>query len=153
MKKFKNIITESMSNDEFMDKLESSFKKYFPNGWANIRRVSIIGSPIIKFEFGLVDRNELTSKILMNDPAYHLFLIDGEPDGYEAKLSIGSISVNTDKQHLVMDSIKSPWRKSKGDATKLLKTYNTFFTRLKKLVKDNENEIYDRKKYSDKYFK
>lgn len=140
---------------EVIENIKSSFNKHFPLGWMIIGKGRGIGSDTISISMGLVDSSELQSNILMNDPVFHSFLIfvEGE-DKYEATYNQGRISINPEPgTHYAMGSVKTKFRKAKGDLAKMTRTYDTFFKRLKVLVSENESNIYHRSNYSDKYFK
>jgi len=150
------MVNESISTDEeLMLEIEREFKKKFPFGFFSITKRNMFGSPVIGISLGLIgDVNELTSKIRDNDPMFHSFLIDLKAENkYESRNNRGSLSVNPKERHLAMSSVKTSMRKTSGDANKILKAYITFFAKLKKIVKENESDIYSRDKYSDKYFK
>ena len=97
----------------------------------------------------------MSGGIIHNDPMHHTFIIFGEgEDKWSAENSIAGISINPPKgSFLAMESVKTKWRKTTGTGQKVLKAYERFFPRLKKLLKDNEANIYQRDSYKDKYFK
>jgi len=73
---------------------------------------------------------------------------------YEAVNLTGSISTKPEEgSYMAMSRVKTPFRKTKGDAKKILKAFETFFPRLKKLVNDNRDNIYKVEEIKDKYFK
>lgn len=131
--------------------IEKEFKSQFPNGWIRFGKTCLGGNEDT-FRFGLVDPNELTSKILMNDPVYHSFIIFNDSKGFSAEGG-GCISVNPVEKFYAMSSVKTKWRKTRGNEERVLKAFKTFFGRLRVLVDENESNIYQRDKYSDKWFK
>lgn len=144
-----------MENNQFIvDSIQKSFDKQFPNAWSIIRVQKLIGE-VITVTFGLVDKSELTSGILENDPVFHSFIIHIEGDDkYEAAVNSSGISINPPEgSYYAMERVKTKFRKTKGDSKRIVKTFDTFFKRLKVLVKANEANIYQRQNYSDKYFK
>lgn len=157
MKSFKDYINEEANPDfeKIRDAAEKAFKKEFPNGWISSNIGRLIDSYSLVIDLGVVsDHSQLTSRIVRNDPVYHKFMITDEGKHFEARNLIGDISINPPEgSYLAMGRVKTKFRKTKGDADKIIKTFDVFFGRLKKLVKDNEANIYGRKEYSDKYFK
>lgn len=140
---------------DVIENIKSSFNKHFPNGWMNIGKGRGIGSDTIHISFGLVDVSELSSRISQNDPVFHSFIIfvEGE-DLYEAQYTTGSIKINPEVgTHYAMGSVKTKFRKSKGDSDKMTRTFDTFFKRLNVLVIEHESNIYQRNTYSNKWFK
>lgn len=141
--------------EQLMDDIRSSFKKYFPHGYINIGKGAGISKGTIHLAIGLIDDvNKLSSGIRENDPMIHKFIIFPEANGFSAELSYGNLSVNPPEgSYLAMGRVKTNWRKTRGDAKKIAKAYDTFFGRLKKIVKDNEADVYHRDMYDDKYFR
>ena len=67
---------------------------------------------------------------------------------------VGSLHVNPPEgSRDAGASIKTPWRKTKGDAKKIAKAFETFASRTKKLVQDNEADIAGRSEIDDKFIK
>ena len=147
-----NLILEDEENsEEIIDGIKIVFKKYFPNGWIIWRKIS---SNTISFSLGIIgDKKELSSGILDNDPVHHKFIIRKEKMGWEVENLIGSIAINPIEQYLVMSSVKTKFRKTKGNTKKIINTFDRWFGKLKSLIKDNEENIYHRDQYSDKFFK
>lgn len=148
-------------NEEFSElemiakSVKSSFEQQFPNGWIVSRVVKGLGGPQVYVSLGIIsDRSELISQIIDNDPAFHSFLVFDESNGkYEARNIRGDISINPVEKYLAMSTVKTKFRKTTGNVDKIIRTFDKFFVNLKQLVKDNEDNIYQRGKYSDKYFK
>lgn len=158
MKTFLEFIAESATPTQedikkVMSEIESSFLTQFPNCYLEIDESKGI-SHSIDIEFGLImNKNELPNSIRDNDPAFHRFIIFVGKDGFEAQATQGGISVETDNKYLAMEIVKTPFRKTKGNADKIIKAFKTFTVRLKALVKENESKIYKRSMYKDVYFK
>jgi hypothetical protein len=135
-----------------LDNIEASFKRDFPDAWFKGSVQNLLGDPSICIKFGLVPVDHKINHIAMNDPVYHSFLIS--PKGSDCFVSEnyqGRISVNPKKSYLAMSSIKTPYRKTTGERARVLKSFVTFFSRLKTLVQEHESDIYQRAKYEDKY--
>jgi len=156
MKNFKEFISEASTPAEGMMKdIEKSFKKQFPKGWSIIHQGGGISKDTISIVIGLIgNKSDLPNGILENDPMFHSWLLFQHPKGYTAEILQAGISINPpEDSYLAMGRIKTKWRKTTGDEAKMVKTLDAFFKKLKKLVKDNEDNIFGRSKYNDKYFK
>ena len=156
MKTYKQFITEAeISNEQMMDGISKAFSKYFPHGWKIVRQGNGLSADSIHVYIGLVgDTTELPSGIRENDPMFHSWILFPDKKGWSAESSQGSLAINPPEgSYLAMGSVKTKWRKTKGDNNKMVKTFDTFFKRLKALVKENESNIYGRNKLKDKYFK
>ncbi|KFZ25651.1 MAG: hypothetical protein KQ78_02144 [Candidatus Izimaplasma bacterium HR2] len=147
-----DLVLENENNEkEIMDGIKNVFEKHFSNGWFNLRKIS---SDSIGFSFGIIgDKKELSSGILDNDPVHHKFMIRKEEMGWEVKNLFGSIAINPKEKYMAMSSVKTKFRKTKGDTKKIISTFDKWFVKLKSLIKDNEENIYQRSNYSDKFFK
>lgn len=137
-----------------MSSIESAFLSKFPNCYLSVTESKSLGHSI-GVSFGLIlNKAELPSGIRDNDPVQHQFIIHINKNGFEAVPLQGSIWINPPAgSYLAMGRIKTPFRKTSGDAKKIIKAFETFVPRLKQLVKDNEANIYGRQKYKDVYFK
>lgn len=156
MKNFKQFINEKeMTSTDMGNAIQKNFRKQFPKGWIIVRAGAGISKDTVSVTLGLIgDKKELTSGILENDPMFHSWLLFKDPKGWSAEITQGRLSVNPPEgTHYAMGSVKTKWRKTAGDENKMINTFATFFQKLKKIVKDNEDEIYQRSKYSDKFFK
>ena len=134
--------------------IKSSFEKHFPNGFIVSRVEKSLGDSIINVVFGLIsDESDLESNIRQNDPLFHRIMINIEGDTYEAKSSQSGLSIEPEKGSFrAMSNVKTPFRKTKGDSKKIMKAFDRFFPRVSKIVKDNEENVYRRSTYDDKYF-
>ena len=146
-------ISEDVDQDaQLFAAIKKQFLHYFPNGWISggpyIYLVKVIG-----VKFGLIaDHSELPSNIAMNDPMFtNIPIRVMAPDSYETSLQ-GSISVNPTEKYMAMGTIKTRTANIKGNGAKVLTGFTKLFETMKKMVKDNEQNIYGRNKYSDKYF-
>lgn len=159
MKTFDKFISESTAPtqediNKVMSEIESAFLSKFPNCFLQVQESKGFGHSIF-VNFGLVlNKAELPSGIRDNDPVSHKFMIYIEKTGFEAITLTGGIAVNPPAgSYNAMGFVKTPFRKTKGDAKKIIKAFETFVPRLKQLVKDNEANIYGRDKLKDVYFK
>ena len=141
--------------EAFVQRTEDNFLKNFKNGFIKSRMYKGIGGTnLITFDFGLIaNLNDVSHRIRENDPMYHSVMIHCgdlyEKNEMEALQS--GISTNPPEgSYYAMTSVKTKLRKTKGDLKKLEKTLNTFFGRLKILMKDNQGNLYA--DVEDKYF-
>lgn len=133
-----------MKHEVFAKELEATFKKHFPNGYTSSSYSNSLSETVF-FSFGLIgDIEDCANRIRHNDPMLHKFCIFVRGDGlYEANLSMGALMVYPpEDSYLCMESVKTKFRKTKGDAKKLLKMYDRFFGRLVDIVKENADNIY-----------
>ncbi len=145
---------EAISVEELVTKIEQLHKKAFPKSWFKIKKSSFGGNAAVGMHFGIVPESEVPNKILDNDPGHHRFMIfvRGEDD-YEVKVTLGSIYIVPEKGvNLEMQSVKTKFRKVKGNSAKVLKAFTTFFPRMKKIVTDNADNIYGGDRYSKGIF-
>jgi hypothetical protein len=83
----------------------------------------------------------------------HKWLISPTKDGWVAELVQGSLMVKPNQPHFAMSRIKTGWRRVKGDHKRIVAGFERFFTRLKKTVHDNKDQIYRVEKYDSRYFR
>lgn len=145
-----------MNSHEILAKeIEDNFKSYFPNGYVRTHYSNKI-SEVIYVSIGLIgDIDYVTNNIRDNDPMLHKFCVFVNSDGtYEAQNSMGALMIKPDPDsHLAMESVKTPWRKTKGDAAKIKKAYDKFFSRLIKIVDDEKENIYNVEKIPVHFWK
>jgi len=143
------------SAKDMMEAIDKSFKKYFPNGWSRIRPGTGISSDSISVNIGLIGKDaDVPNGIRQNDPMLHTWLLFPDANGYSAEMGQGSIMLNPPEgSYLAMSPLKTKWRKTKGDAKKMVKTFDSFFKKLKDMVKKNQANIFGRNELNDKYFK
>lgn len=154
---FKDFLAEQQvepDNSELIAGIEAAFKKYFPNGMIKAQTKKTIGSWGVSVNAAMIgQQSDQQSNIWRNDPIYMMFTIEGNPDAYVAERLLGNVSVKPEAgSHYAMDTIKVPFRKSRGDVKKMIKTFDTHFSRVKAVVKENEANIYGRERIADKYF-
>jgi len=145
---------------EFLKSIENSFYKQFPNGIIKASEDKRRLDPnkenrLFAISLGLIsDINDVSSKIRGNDPMHTLIFIYLEAGEYKAKLVNGSLSLNPEPgSHMAMSSAKLPFRAFKTkDQSKVLSTMDTFFSKLKDLVKANQDNFYRSQNIPKKYF-
>jgi len=134
-------------------KVEAEFRKAFPNGWIQFKP-QFLGGAGFNLYFGIIgNKSELTSGILMNDPAYHSMGVSPGQKGYDVELSQGRLNLNPEKgSGMAMSSVKFGFRKFSGDDKKIVDGFSKYFAKMKSVIKSNGDNVYRRSEYSDKYF-
>jgi hypothetical protein len=144
---FKELFVEATETLD-CQKIEKSFKKYFPKGFFKCKRQkSFGGNEVYYYKFGMIgNERDQSHGIIDNDPIYHggVIFVNETPDGetYELSPSRGGLSVNPDDPRMAMKTIKTKMRKTKGDAKKIEKYFDTVFKRIYDLVKENQDNFY-----------
>lgn len=139
-------------DETFIAEFKNTFEQYFPLGWLSIGLRKGLGE-YISIDFGLIPVELLTSKIYQNDPMHHSFIVYGEGDKYEVRSLTSGISINPEPNTwLAMGRVNTKFRNFTLEPEKALKRFETFLKRLRKLVDENESNIYGRDRYDDKYF-
>ena len=156
---YKQLFTEALDvqpeTKELAQDIEAMFKKHFPNGWVKALARNMFGEDAITLSFGLVaDTKELTGGYLLNDPLKQGFIVRPGKKGWTTEQTQGWLAINPEEgSYNAMGSVKTKFRKTNADTAKTLKAFDKYLTTVKGLVKEHESNIYNRAKYSDKYFK
>jgi hypothetical protein len=140
---------------ELANEIESLYKKHFPQGWIDASARHSFGEDVISMKFGLVaDKKELTGGYWQNDPLKQGFIVRPGKKGWASEQTLGWLAINpAEDSYNAMDSIKTKFRKFNGDSAKTVKAFDKYFKTLKATVREHQANIYNRAKYSDKYFK
>ena len=141
-------IYESSEVDDFIEDIERTYKKYFPKSLIKIRKSDILGSKGIYAECYLAkDESEVPHRILDNDTFHIKFCIEtlknfnDLPDVMILEWYHKSIKLNPSDDFYYCDFKQLPFRKTKGDAVKILKTLDRYFKLLKDtLIEELEND-------------
>jgi hypothetical protein len=147
---FKDNLSESEVDTDvknFMENVENTYHKYFPNSLASVCIFSGLGKHISISCYLAKDRSEELHGYFENDMFNVSFMIDLTKDGkFPSTLVLestkSSFSTKPSSPYLAYGYKKVPFRKTKGDAEKILKTLDKYFSVLKKSVKeelDNDN--------------
>lgn len=136
-----------MNNEIFLNRVETSFKKYFPMGHIQ----TDIDKSFLTIRIGLIgDIDRVTNRIRENDPMRHVFIIHIHSDGmYEAVCLSGGLAVKPRQLYWAMSILKTPWRKKTADAEKVFKAFDTFFGKLYSMVVEEGENIYGYDKIAD----
>lgn len=130
------------------NQIETDFKTIFPNGYFKAIAGHGLAGDQIMIDLGLIGNLEdVPNKIRHNDPMHHRFIVFIDHHNQTQPLSIESLISGLSlypepESFLAMDTIKTGFRKTKGDNGKIAKTLNNFFLKLKKMVDENKTTIY-----------
>lgn len=138
---------------EFAQKASEEFSKVFPNAWSNISVRNILGQ-VVSFSFGILPRENIPSKIIQNDPAYHSGLIQDIDtntglfkDKISLEFSIASLLIKPPAgSFLAYGRVKTGFRKISGTPEKVLDGFVKYLKKLKQIVDDNKENMTERDK-------
>ena len=141
-------IYESSEVDDFIEDIEKTYKKYFPKSLINIHKEEMLSSKNIYAECYLAkDESEVPHRILDNDTFHIKFCIENLknfndlPDVMMLEWYHKSIKLKPSDDFYYCDFKQLPFRKTKGDSVKILKTLDRYFKLLKDtLIKELEND-------------
>ena len=141
-------IYESSEVDDFIEDIEKTYKKYFPKSLIKIRKSDILGSKGIYAECYLAkDESEVPHRILDNDTFHIKFCIEtlenfnDLPDVMILEWYHKSIMLKPSDDFYYCDFKQLPFRKTKGNADKILKTLDRYFKLLKNaVIEEFEND-------------
>jgi|GEM_PF-1998746 len=136
-------LDENFEGVETANLIEKSYRKYFPKGMFYSKKLALGGSGF-SFTIGLIgDKKDLPNGIEHNDPMRHVFMVNSRDGVFEVTSPSGNLSVNPpEKSFMAMGSVKTKFRKLKGDEKKIVAGMDRFFSKLKNTVKDNKDNIY-----------
>lgn len=131
---------------DLIQQLESSFRKYFPNGYFSANHSKRFGNSI-SISVGLIkDLKDVSSSIRQNDPMHTIIFIHiNEAAGtFEVKSSSSGLSVNPEAgSYMAIGTVKNPVRKFTTDNPSLIvKKLDQYFAKCKEIVKANWDNIY-----------
>jgi len=159
MIKLKSLITEGIdSADKFVPSIEKTIKKYFPKSFLQVYFQNGLTSSIhIRFTVGA--KKDWSNGIWQNDiSATSMMIFNLERDGSIInKLQLdpnmaGSFQIKpAPDSHMAYGRVKVPVRKKTGSPEAILKSLDTYFGDLKKLLKANKNKIANGDEYVMKY--
>lgn len=141
-------VLQAMKFRDFKANIEKAFKKEFPKAWITSRYDAGYKNSMT-IVFGVMKRNKLPNGIEHNDISRHVILIwGGTDDGVLAgKLSMeyssgGSVLTKPDPNSFIaFGNVKTGLRNKKGDVSQILKHLQKYFPKLKKVVKDNIDNL------------
>lgn len=158
MKEYNEYLAEKEESTADMkqlaDDIDKLLKRKFPNG-NTYARFSGNLTDSISVWVGLIGNvRELPSGIAGNDPFGAGFMIFRDPKGFVVESPRSNLNVEPEEgSYMAMGSVKIPFRKVRGDEKKILKAFDRWADKAITTIKKEEKNIYQRDKYSDKYFR
>ena len=135
----------------FTDQIESSFKNQFPKGYVRAYLDQGLSGYQYHIAIGLIgDLNDVSMKIRQNDPMFHQWLIFLDGDKMEASFLQGGLDLHPDHgSYLAIKRLKTGFRQFTGDEKKAIKAFDKFFIKLRKLVDDNKDQLFNLAMYEN----
>lgn len=140
---------------EFKEKIEGEYNKRFDKSLCRCRIFKCLGKSIT-IDFALAaNEREVVSNIMDNDLMRTSFIIhlpkeweenDDLPEMMILEHLKGQLKIKTENRNLYCDYRKITFRKTKGDADKMIKAFSRYIDRLKDaLVEEYKaNNLFDR---------
>ena len=131
--------------------IETSFKTQFPKGFITFRNRKGLSGQIVEMAIGLIgDVNDVSHKIRENDPMFHHWIIFPKGDNMEVSYLQGGLDLHPDAgSYLAIKRIKTGFRQFTGDEQKIIKSFDKFFIKLRKLVDENKDQLFNLTMYED----
>lgn len=147
-------IQDGVPFPELAEQLQNVYMKHFPKGRIIVRKQALGDEGFYVTTFLIGEQKDQSNGIWDNDPLLHTFGFEGiGNDQFEFTRLRGRLSVNPPEgSHLAMSSLKIAFRKTKGDAKKVVTNFEKYVQKMKKLVKDSGDDVYGRDRYDNKYF-
>jgi hypothetical protein len=137
-----------------MDQIQSSFLKYFPNGFFKAYHSTNIANSI-HIRVGLIgDISDVSGKIAGNDPMFTSITIFIEDDGsFRVSSHSSGLSINPEEgSHMAMGTVRNPVRKFATDKPEVIVgKLDQYFAKCKDIVKTNWDNIYRVQDIDPKY--
>lgn len=137
-----------MNANDLYERIKESFYRYFPNSYIGGGFSTHLGTSIHVWITLGKDKSEYSNGIIQNDPMHANFFIYGMDregnlsDTLEAESSHGmGVMIPSSNPMYVYDTVKVPFRKTKGNADRILKAFDVGFSRLYDTVKEHKNVI------------
>lgn len=155
---FSNFINEAEASEDVataVQNIKNIIDKNVPKGWKVVRDMPSLagnGMKVISIAFGFVgDKSKLTSGILENDPTVIKMMVHPSRDGsYSLEALSSSFMVKPEPgSFMAMGSKKVPFRKVKGDLSKIEKGFEKWLKKYTEAVKSNKEDIYGYEKYKE----
>jgi len=142
-----------MTVSEFVDSLEKAIKKIFPKSLVIVKASKNLGSSI-DFTFALgKDKSEFANGIIQNDPLLHKFTIGWNSftedrfikDKIEVEAIQGGILTVMPEEgsHMAYGRVKLGFRKKTAPPEGIIKHLDNYFKKVKKILKDNMDNLTD----------
>jgi hypothetical protein len=150
MQSFKDFLTEAKieTGIEFAFEIEKAIRKSFPKSTVQAKFTEMI-QPSIMVRFAM--RREFSNSIIQNDPAFMLFNVRGGftddgsivPDFKHVADLIQGGSLFVPGSALGGKVVKFGWRKKTGDVVTIIKHFEAYFKKVKKVLDANPDLISD----------
>jgi len=146
---------KTMKVSEFIDSLEKAIKKSFPKSLVIVRASKNLGSSIdVRFALGK-DKSEFANGIIHNDPLYHILMIGWNEfvDDHFIKdkitldkPSVGGILTTMPEEgsYMALGRVKLGFRKKTAPPEGIIKHLDNYFKKVKKILKDNMDNLTDK---------
>ena len=146
---------------DFMNEIKAIYAKYFPNSSCDVKFTTNFGSTVWIDCYLAKDRSEFPHGIAQNDTFGVTFDIQLNDDNAKSKNDSmpedgilmssvkNAIQVKPENDYYYCSYVKVPFRKTKGNADKILKTFDKFVKKLYDMTKeqyDNNNLLNDKMK-------
>lgn len=144
-------IYESLTSDEFIEKLENIYYKYFPKSKIEISKHTLLGETSIYIDCYLAkDKSEVAHSIMDND-MLHVSLEVNEPDKDKHELTAiqSYMLIEPEESYLFFGSCRLPFRMITGDYDKILKYLEKYFARAKQKIKELSKDGKIHKNFKD----
>ena len=145
-----------MTIEEFMQKVKAIYAKHFPDSRCHVQLTKNLGCAIFIDFYLAKDSSEVFNGYAVNDMfqcGFDIFLEgrkelnDLMPDSMVLEAMKSVIKIRPENRYLAYDTVKIPFRKTTGNAKKILAALEKYVTRLASIV----HEEYDKDTISDGY--
>ena len=149
----------SMTFNEFKDRIIEIYHNQFPNSLCSVKLVKMLGRAITIDCFLANDVSELSHSYWQNDMFKISFWIHDLPNGFEVDDILpkvmtltndsSHILITPENKYLAYSAVKIPFRKTVGNADKLISTFKKYVDRLYDIVNQQIVEGNIHKDYQD----
>jgi hypothetical protein len=134
----------TMTFNDFRDKLVEIYHSKFPNSLCSVRLYKVLGRSIVIDCFLANNKSELSGGYWENDMFKICFWIHDLPNDFEMTDTLPETMVLTNhnshvlikpqSKYLAYDSVKIPFRKTTGNANKIIATFKKYVDKLYDIV-------------------
>lgn len=137
-------MTDININPADFEVLAEDHRSRFNGGYARISRAALCGQTTVFFDSTLYSPDHWENKIAHNDPMKeHIMIEKVGDDSYIATLNGGRLTIypRPDEPYMAFSSVKCGFRKTKGNAKKIVETILRWQKKRFDLVKELKSEI------------
>lgn len=127
---------------EFLEEVKKTYNSYFPNSRCVAKLSTNLGSAVFIDCFIANSLEEEPNKITGNDMFHIGFVIhmdretlDDEFETHTIQTTSNYIAVKSSNRYLAFDAVKIPFRKTTGDAKKIISAFDRFVDKLYTITK------------------